>query len=264
MDLAFCYQDHTDIPTYAADKMPGHPGRAAFPLQGNVEKDSVWIAAQQLQAAVSSLAITSTDVGLRMAGIKMSEQAAILYTAPEALALPDADTLATTADTLLKQLGELLKEPSVQLPGPVVICCIKALGAMVMQRANMVHRGMPALLALATKVKDLYIVYYFALTIVAVSPSLRAQSKDMQRGLFATELRTESNMLWTDLDWPFGESSVCSIQGNQVADDCAGYCPRSKQPYWHETVKAPVTLVSPGNTGKTLYRLLIAPCLLCS
>eukprot|EP00878_Enallax_costatus_P029788 GHUV01032342.1.p1 GENE.GHUV01032342.1~~GHUV01032342.1.p1 ORF type:complete len:335 (+),score=86.85 GHUV01032342.1:295-1299(+) len=120
--------------------------------QGSADKDSAWTAAQQLQAAISSLATSSTDTGLRMAGIKMNEQAAILYTAPEALALPDAATLVTTADTLVKVLGELLKEPGVQkLPGPVVICCIKALGAVVMQRANMVHRAMPALIALATK-----------------------------------------------------------------------------------------------------------------
>lgn len=126
-----------------------------FSVQGNADKDAAWAAAQQLQAAVSSLTTNSQDTGLRIAGVKMSEQAAILYTAPEALALPDAAALSTTADSLVKVLGELLKEPGVQqLPGPVVICCIKALGAVVLQRANMVHRSMPALLALATKVKE--------------------------------------------------------------------------------------------------------------
>lgn len=158
-----------------------------FTFQANVDKDSAWAAAQQLQAAVSALATSSSDTGLRMVGIKMSEQAAILYTAPEALALPDAATLVTTADSLVKLLGELLKEPAVQqLPGPVIICCIKALGAVVMQRANMVHRGMPSLLALATKVKERTKHHLFAV-VPGTSQNLLArgltvvQRKEMQR-----------------------------------------------------------------------------------
>lgn len=138
--------------------------------QGDANIDAAWTATQQLQAAVSAFTTSSNDTGLRMAGIKMSEQAAVLYTAPEALALPDAAALVTTAGSLVKVLVELLKEPAVlQLPGPVAICCIKALGAVVMQRANMMHRGMPALLALATKVKgyrnNVFCALVFAITV---------------------------------------------------------------------------------------------------
>jgi len=68
--------------------------------------------------------------------------------------LPDASTLAITADKLLQQLTELLKVPAVQqLPGPVVICAIKACGSVALRRPHLVGKVLPAMLALASKVR---------------------------------------------------------------------------------------------------------------
>jgi hypothetical protein len=54
---------------------------------------------------------------------------------------------------LIQQLAELLKELEVkQQPGPVVICAVRALGAVGMQRGQLMAKVLPALLALANKV----------------------------------------------------------------------------------------------------------------
>eukprot|EP00775_Hariotina_reticulata_P002918 gene2918-3205_t len=135
-------------------------------IAGNVDADGAWSAVQEVQGAVSALACSAGSfVGLRMAGIKMSEQAVLMYTGevplflpglPAASAagarLPDASTLAIVADKLLQQLTELLKLPVVQqLPGPVVICAIKACGVVALQRPHLVGKVLPAMLALASK-----------------------------------------------------------------------------------------------------------------
>jgi hypothetical protein len=74
--------------------------------------------------------------------------------APPGARLPDASMLAITADKLLQQLTEMLKVPAVQqLPGPVVICAIKACGTVALQRPHLVGKVLPAMLALASKVR---------------------------------------------------------------------------------------------------------------
>jgi hypothetical protein len=89
-----------------------------------------------------------------MAGIKLSEQAILLYTSADAARAPAAAGLAAAADGLIKQLTELLKEPDVeQQPGPVVIGAMKALGAVCMQRGQLMAKALPSLLALANKVR---------------------------------------------------------------------------------------------------------------
>lgn len=122
--------------------------------QGDAARDAAWAAVQQLQAAVCSLSSSAAaEVALRIAGIKLSEQAVLLYTSADAARAPAADGLAAAADGLIMQLSELLKEPGVQQqPGPVVVCVMKALGCVAMQRGQLMSKALPALLELANKV----------------------------------------------------------------------------------------------------------------
>jgi hypothetical protein len=124
-------------------------------LQGDAACDAAWAAVQQLQASLSSVASNpAAEVAIRMAGIKISEQAVFLYTSAEAARFPAAAELAAAAEGLIRQLSEILKEPNVtQQPGPVVIAAIKALGAVAMQRGQLMSQALPGLLALATKVR---------------------------------------------------------------------------------------------------------------
>jgi hypothetical protein len=124
-------------------------------LQGDAACEAAWAAVQQLQASLSSLVSNpAAEVAICMAGIKLSEQAVFMYTSAEAARFPAATELAATADGLVRQLSEILKEPGVtQQPGPVVICVIKALGAVGMQRGQLMSRVLPGLLALANKVR---------------------------------------------------------------------------------------------------------------
>lgn len=123
-------------------------------VQGDAAADSAWAAVQQLQQSVSSMAASSQkDAALRIAGLKMSEQAVLLYTSAAAAQSPSAAALVTAADGLARSMCELLKEPGfMQLPGPVVICSMKALGTVALQRGHLVGKALPALLGLATKV----------------------------------------------------------------------------------------------------------------
>eukprot|EP00882_Tetradesmus_deserticola_P005911 GHRQ01006225.1.p1 GENE.GHRQ01006225.1~~GHRQ01006225.1.p1 ORF type:complete len:400 (+),score=162.01 GHRQ01006225.1:214-1413(+) len=120
-------------------------------LQGDAACDAAWAAVQQLLASLSSLASNAAaEVALRMAGIKLSEHAVVLYTSAAAAPLPAAAELAAAADRLIKQLAELLTAPGVQQqPGPVVICALKALGGLGLQRGQLMGKVLPGLLALA-------------------------------------------------------------------------------------------------------------------
>ena len=52
-----------------------------------------------------------------------------------------------------QQLGELVASPSApQLPGPALICAVRALGALALQRAALAGDALPPLLALAGRV----------------------------------------------------------------------------------------------------------------
>lgn len=89
-----------------------------------------------------------------MAGIKVTEQAVLMYTSHQAQQLPAAAAaaLAAAADAAVQQLAQLLPPEGVkQQPGPVVVCAIRALGMLAQQRPQLLGSLLPPLLALANK-----------------------------------------------------------------------------------------------------------------
>lgn len=127
-------------------------------VQANDAAAAAWHAAHQLQDALSSRAsISSAPVALRMAGIKMGEQAALLYTSQQAQQLPaHAVQLARAAEACLSQLGQVLAVGSVrQQPGPVVVSAVRALGMVAQHRPQLLASVLPSLLALADQVRRL-------------------------------------------------------------------------------------------------------------
>jgi hypothetical protein len=96
------------------------------------------------------------DVGVRMAAIKLVEQAALLYSGRGGAGLPDAAALMACAEALLRGLAQPLAPAGVrQQPGPVVVCTVRALASLAAERPALVRCAMQPLLELATQVRVL-------------------------------------------------------------------------------------------------------------
>lgn len=91
-----------------------------------------------------------------LAGIKMAEQAVLLYTSDTTsrLASPITQALVAEAQRLVQGLTQLLDVAGVkQRAGPVVIGAVKALGLCCLQRPVLLPTLLPPLLALAQQVR---------------------------------------------------------------------------------------------------------------
>jgi hypothetical protein len=119
---------------------------------------AAWQASHELQAAVSAMAGSTQAVSRRMAGIKMCEQAVLLYTSHQAQALPlpaAKAAVAAAANATVQQLTALLgggADAVRAAPGPVVVCALRALCTLAQQRPQLLDSLLPPLLALANEV----------------------------------------------------------------------------------------------------------------
>ncbi|KAF8072491.1 hypothetical protein HT031_000150 [Scenedesmus sp. PABB004] len=129
----------------------GLAARAAAP-RGDDAAAAAACAARQLADTARGLAAGGGDVGLRVACIKLAEQAALVFTGGAAAGTPDAAALGADAAGLVAALGGLLAPPAAQ-PGPVTICAIKALATLCAARDALLGGALPPLLELATQVR---------------------------------------------------------------------------------------------------------------
>lgn len=133
-------------------------------LQGDAAASAAWGLVQGLQRDLSNMAASlcgsqggssSRQLAMCLAGIKMSEQAVLHYTAPASMQLLQvAAALAAEARRLGQLLVQLLDVATVkQRAGAVVIAAVKGLGCCCMQRQQLLPTLLPPLLALAEQVR---------------------------------------------------------------------------------------------------------------
>lgn len=132
-------------------------------LQGDAAAAAAWGLVQGLQRDLSNMAASlcgshggssSRQLAMCLAGVKMAEQAVLLYTAQASMQLPPVAALASEVQRLVQLLVQLLDVGTVkQRAGSVVIAAVKGLGSCCMQRQQLLPTLLPPLLTLAEQVR---------------------------------------------------------------------------------------------------------------